>query len=37
VFGIALGYVLARYRFPGRDMLDALLTLPMVMPPTVLG
>lgn len=37
VFGVALGYVLARFRFWGRDTLDALLTLPMVMPPTVLG
>ncbi|MBY0239301.1 MAG: molybdate ABC transporter permease subunit [Burkholderiaceae bacterium] len=37
VFGVALGYVLARCRFWGRDFLDALLTLPMVMPPTVLG
>jgi molybdate transport system permease protein len=37
VFGVALGYVLARCRFPGRDTLDAVLTLPMVMPPTVLG
>jgi molybdate transport system permease protein len=35
--GIALGYLLARKRFPGRELLDALLTLPMVMPPTVLG
>jgi len=37
VFGVALGYLLARFRFWGRDILDALLTLPMVMPPTVLG
>src|SRR5690606_9910597 len=37
VFGVALGYLLARKRFPGRDLLDAVLTLPMVMPPTVLG
>ncbi len=37
VFGVALGYVLARCRFAGRDLLDAVLTLPMVMPPTVLG
>ena len=37
VFGVALGYLLARTRFPGRDTLDAILTLPMVMPPTVLG
>ena len=37
VFGLALGYLLARRRFLGRELLDALLTLPMVMPPTVLG
>ena len=37
VLGVALGYLLARARFPGRDTLDAVLTLPMVMPPTVLG
>ncbi|MBL8289006.1 MAG: molybdate ABC transporter permease subunit [Rubrivivax sp.] len=37
VFGVAVGYALARWRFPGRDLLDAAFTLPMVMPPTVLG
>jgi molybdate transport system permease protein len=37
VAGLALGYLLARRRFFGRELLDALLTLPMVMPPTVLG
>ena len=37
VFGVAAGWLLARKRFPGRDLVDALLTLPMVMPPTVLG
>jgi len=37
VLGVAVGYLLARVRFPGRELLDALLTLPMVMPPTVLG
>ncbi|QGZ42048.1 molybdate transport system permease protein [Pseudoduganella flava] len=37
VLGVALGWLLARVRFPGRELLDALLTLPMVMPPTVLG
>jgi molybdate transport system permease protein len=37
VLGIGFGYLLARARFPGRDLLDALLTLPMVLPPTVLG
>lgn len=37
VAGIAIGYALARLRFPGRALLDAVLTLPMVLPPTVLG
>ncbi len=37
VLGVAVGLALARGRFPGRDLLDAALTLPMVMPPTVLG
>lgn len=37
VLGIAAGYALARGRFPGRDLIDSLLLLPMVLPPTVLG
>ncbi|MDB5805402.1 MAG: modB [Betaproteobacteria bacterium] len=37
VAGVAFGYLLARVRFFGREVLDAALTLPMVMPPTVLG
>ena len=37
VLGVGVGYALARWRFPGRDVLDAALTLPMVLPPTVLG
>jgi molybdate transport system permease protein len=37
LFGVAFGYLLARARFTGRDLLDAVLTLPMVLPPTVLG
>ncbi|AXA91605.1 molybdate ABC transporter permease subunit [Massilia sp. YMA4] len=37
VLGMGVAYLLARARFPGRELLDALLTLPMVMPPTVLG
>ena len=37
VLGTAAGFVLARWRFAGRDVLDTVLTLPMVMPPTVLG
>jgi len=37
VLGVAAGFALARWRFPGRELLDAILTLPMVLPPTVLG
>lgn len=37
VLGVGAGFALARWRFPGRELLDALLTLPMVLPPTVLG
>lgn len=37
VVGVALGALLASRRFPGRDVLDVLLTAPMVLPPTVLG
>lgn len=35
--GVIIAYALARLRFPGREVLDAVMTLPMVMPPTVLG
>ena len=37
VLGVAVGWLLARCRFPGRNLLDVVLTLPMVMPPTVMG
>ncbi|NBW54585.1 MAG: molybdate ABC transporter permease subunit [Betaproteobacteria bacterium] len=37
VFGVAVGLALSRWRWMGRDVVDALLTLPMVLPPTVLG
>ena len=37
VSGVATGFAVARSRFPGRETLDAVLTLPMVLPPTVLG
>ena len=33
----ALAWVLARYRFPGRLLLDALVHLPLVLPPVVTG
>lgn len=35
--GIPLAWLLARRRLPGSDLLAALVTLPMVLPPTVLG
>jgi molybdate transport system permease protein len=35
--GMALAYLLANYSFRGRDLLDAVVTLPLVLPPTVLG
>jgi molybdate transport system permease protein len=35
--GIPLAYVLARRRFWGRTALDVLVTLPLVLPPTVTG
>jgi molybdate transport system permease protein len=37
VVGVALAFLVARSRFWGREGLDALCTLPLVMPPTVLG
>ncbi|HVR32805.1 MAG TPA: molybdate ABC transporter permease subunit [Acidimicrobiia bacterium] len=37
VTGIGFGYLLARGRFPGRGVLDAIASAPIVMPPTVLG
>lgn len=37
VCGIALAYLLARRDFPGREWLDVLFTLPLVLPPTVVG
>lgn len=37
VFGTAAGFVLARGRFVERGLLDTLLMLPMVLPPTVMG
>jgi molybdate transport system permease protein len=36
-FGIAVAYLLARGRFPGRGLVDAFVHLPLVMPPVVTG
>jgi molybdate transport system permease protein len=35
--GVPLAYLLARRRFAGRALLDLLVTLPLVLPPTVTG
>lgn len=37
VFGVPLAYVLARSSFPGKFLVDALVVLPLVMPPVVGG
>ena len=37
VLGVPLAWVLARRRFPGRSLVRALVTLPMVLPPVVGG
>lgn len=37
VLGVAGAYALARGRFPGRNLLEAVASLPIVLPPTVLG
>lgn len=35
--GIAIAFLLARARFPGKAILDALIHLPLVLPPVVVG
>ena len=35
--GILAGYALARWRFPGKMALDAVIHLPLVLPPVVTG
>lgn len=37
VLGLPLAWVLARRRFPGRDLVGAAVVLPLVLPPTVMG
>jgi molybdate transport system permease protein len=37
VTGLPLAWLLGRYRFRGRALLETLLVLPLVLPPTVLG
>jgi len=37
LFGVGLAWLLARFRFWGKEWLDAAIALPLVLPPTVLG
>lgn len=37
LLGTPLAYVLARWRFPGRSLVNTLVTLPIVLPPAVAG
>jgi molybdate transport system permease protein len=37
IVGLSAAYLLARKNFPGKELLDILLTLPLVLPPTVTG
>lgn len=37
VVGVGLAYLLARGRFPGRRVIETVLSLPMALPPTVVG
>src|SRR3989441_1875401 len=37
LFGLPVAYVLARTRFPGRKLLETLVTMPTVLPPVVAG
>jgi molybdate transport system permease protein len=37
VTGVASGYVLAKGRFPGRNVLETIGSLPIILPPTVVG
>lgn len=35
--GVAVGWLLARRRFPGRTLVESIVTLPMVLPPVAVG
>ena len=37
VFGVSMAFVLRRFKFWGNQWLDAFMTLPLVLPPTILG
>jgi len=35
--GVGIAYLLARYKFPGKSLLDGIVLLPLVLPPVVTG
>src|SRR6266481_3551367 len=35
--GIAIAYLLARYKFPGKSFVDGIVLLPLILPPVVTG
>jgi molybdate transport system permease protein len=37
VLGVGLAWMLARTRFPGRTLLESVVILPLILPPTVVG
>jgi molybdate transport system permease protein len=37
VLAVPLGYLLSRYRFPGKRLVDAVVDIPIVLPPIVVG
>ncbi len=36
-FGILMAWILARFQFPGKSLLDSIIHLPLVLPPVVVG
>ncbi len=36
-FGILIAWILARFQFPGKSLLDSIIHLPLVLPPVVVG
>lgn len=37
IVAVPLGFLISRHRFPGRNLLDAVLDIPIVLPPLVIG
>jgi molybdate transport system permease protein len=37
IVAVPIGYLLSRYRFPGKTLVDAVLDIPIVLPPLVIG